>query len=299
MMKAMLHKFCSSIQIEYVGIAPIGPYVTLEKILRDQRAKGQYTEFEEICLRKRIDPRMTMPDAQSIVVCLFPYHLGEQPHANVAKYAYSVDYHQIVKEKLEQVASHLMMHIPEFSYEIFVDTGPLVDRYLAYLAGLGFYGLNNHIISDKYGSYVVIGYILTNYPFVHDEPVAHTCMQCGRCVTACPGQAIMGDFSINPQKCRSYLTQKKGELTETEISIVSKNSLLFGCDICQDVCPHNQHSAITMMKEFRDHTIASLDCDEVMAMSNKEFMRRYGNRAFSWRGRKVIMRNFTYTNPVK
>ena len=293
-MKATLQKFCNSIDIEYVGIAPIGPYVELDQKLKLRRTQSQYTEFEETCLGKRVDPRLTMTDVQSIIVCLFPYYVGEIADGNIAKYAYVIDYHTVVKEKLEQVGTFLAGRIPGFHYRAFVDTGPLVDRYLAYLAGLGFYGQNSQLITDKYGSYVVIGYMLTNQPFEFDQPLHRTCMECGNCKVACPGQAILGDFAIDPRCCGSYLSQKKGELTTNEINILKKNKLVFGCDICQDICPHNQRSAVTPIKEFQENIIAAISSEELLSISNKQFKKNYGNRSFSWRGKKLIERNFEY-----
>lgn len=293
-MKDVLQMFCSSINIQDVGIAPRGPYLALEQLLRDRIEKGQYTEFEEKYLPKRIDPRLSMADVQSVIVCLFPYYVGERSKSNIAKYTYALDYHAVAKDKLEQIGKFLTGTIPGFHYQAFVDTGPLVDRYMAYLAGVGFYGLNNHIITDTYGSYVLIGYILTNHPFEIDKPLKRRCMQCGKCIITCPGQAIHGNFVMDPRRCRSYLTQKKGELTVAEINIIKKNNLVFGCDVCQDVCPHNQKSAVTTIAEFQENVVSELSYAELLAMSNKEFMRRYGNRAFSWRGRKLIVRNFEY-----
>ena len=293
-MKRILQKFCSTLKIEYVGIAPIGPYLQLEQILKARIEKGQYTEFEEKCLSKRIDPRLTMADVKSVIVSLFPYYTGEDPKGNIAKYAYGADYHTVVKEKLAQIGMLLTGVIPGFQYQAFVDTGPLVDRYMAYLAGVGFYGQNSQIITDKYGSYVMIGYMLTNYPFEIDEPLKRTCLQCGRCAVACPGQAILGDRTIDPRCCSSYLSQKKGDLTLAEIDIIKKNNMVFGCDVCQDVCPHNHKSAVTPIKEFRENRITELSFEELLAISNKEFKKKYGNRAFSWRGKKLLVRNFEY-----
>ena len=297
-MKATLQKFCSAINIEYVGIASIGPYVELERILKMRIQNDQYTEFEEICLAKRIDPRLTMADVKSVIVCLFPYYIGENAEGNIPKYSYAADYHTVVKDKLEQIGAFLTEAISGFHYQAFVDTGPLVDRYLAYLAGVGFYGQNSQIITDKYGSYVVIGYLLTNHPFEIDKPLERTCMQCGRCARQCPGQAILGNFVIDPKRCRSYLSQKKGNLTFAERSIIKKNKLVFGCDECLNVCPHNQSSAVTTIPEFRENIISEVNYEELLTISNKEFKRRYGNRAFSWRGRKLIVRNFEYLSQM-
>lgn len=293
-MKNELKKFCRSIGIEYVGIAPPGPYPRLAEVLKNRQTKGYYTEFEEQHSEKRTRPSLTMPDVQSIIVCLFPYFTGRKASGNIAKYSTGLDYHIVVRAKLEQVGQYLSSRLAGFSYQSFTDTGPLVDRYLAYLAGLGVYGINGHIINEKYGSYVVIGYLLTNYPFAPDNPRNTTCSKCGRCIRCCPGQAILGDSTIDPRCCRSYLTQKKGELTEQEIKIIKKSGTVFGCDICQDVCPHNKNAAISAMKEFQTDAIYNLDYDQLASMSNKEFKQQYGRRAFSWRGKKILLRNIRY-----
>lgn len=292
-MKNQLKTFCTEIGIEYAGIAPAGPYSELGKTLAKRFASGHYTEFDESDLAKRINPRLTMPDVQSIIVCLFPYYIGNLPDANIAKYTYALDYHKVAMTKLAQIAGYLQTKIPNFQYQAYADTGPLVDRYLAYLAGLGYYGINSHIITDKYGSYVLIGYMLTNYPFEPDKPLELTCIKCGRCMRACPGQIILGDFNIDPRRCKSYLTQKKGELSDEEIGILRKTNLVFGCDVCQDVCPHNQNAEQTKIAEFRTDIVSKLDYNELSAMSNKDFTRRYGNHAFSWRGKKILLRNLS------
>lgn len=291
-MKKQLIDFCLSLNIEYVGIAPVGPYEELAERWSKRLELDQITGFEEKDFLKRIDARQTMDNAQSVIVCLFPYFTGSNDETNLSKSSFSTDYHRIVKSKLEQIGSFLEKHIPGFQYNAFVDNGPLSDRYMAYLAGLGYFGINSHIINDQYGSYVFIGYLINNYAFEIDQPVDKTCMQCCSCVGCCPGCAIPGNFDINPLRCRSYITQKKGELSEQDIDILSKSPLVFGCDICQDVCPHNKDISKTPIKEFKENLVLHLDHKELQAASNKEFLRKYGDRAFSWRGKGILMRNF-------
>ena len=291
-MKTALKEFCSTLNIKYVGIAPTGPYNDLAEIWKKRIAEGKITGFEEKDLEKRIDSKHTLKDANSIIVCLFPYHIGDDNEANISNSSFSKDYHLIVKEKLLQIADFLSDKISDFQYKVFVDNGPLVERYLAYKAGLGFFGMNSHIITDEYGSYVFIGYIINNYPFDMDEPLQKTCIKCGKCMESCPGCAIKGDFDINPLHCRSYLTQKKEELSEEEEKIIKKHHLVYGCDICQQVCPHNKDIKITNMNEFKENIKKNMDYQELLEISNKEFKKRYGNRAFSWRGKKILVRNF-------
>lgn len=291
-MKEKLIEYAKSIEIEKLGIADIGPYEDLKKILISREEKGHITGLEGSSIEKRIDPTLTMKNTKSIIVCLFPYHVKSKGKSNLSNYTYSKDYHLIVKEKLESIGKYLKQSIDGFEYESHVDTGPLVDRYIAYGAGLGFYGINAHLINDDYGTYFFIGYIINNYPFKPDEPLDRTCFQCMKCVYECPGNIILGNFDINPLRCRSYITQKKRDLDELDKTIIKEDNILFGCDICQIVCPHNDGIKETHMKEFKEDLIYRLEYDEINNMSNKGFKRKYGDRAFAWRGRKVIKRNY-------
>jgi epoxyqueuosine reductase len=290
--KDTLKEYCRSLGIEYAGIAPAGPYAEFGDRWSRRLSLGHITGFEEREFERRIDARQTMPDAESVIVCLFPYFTGSNEAANLSKSSFSLDYHLIVKSKLEQIGQFMQSKIPGFEYMAYVDNGPLSDRHMAHLAGLGYFGINGHIITDQYGSYVFIGYIINNYHFEADKPQDKTCIQCGRCVLECPGCAILGDFDINPLRCRSYITQKKGELSEQEEDILKKSPLVFGCDICQDVCPHNRDVAHTPIAEFQQNIIRNLDYQELEEISNKEFLRRYRGRAFSWRGKAILIRNF-------
>lgn len=291
-MKEKLRDFCKSIHIESMGIAPAEPYLDFEVKWRKQMERGYISGFEEKDIEKRIYPELTLPNSKSVIVCLFPYYTGEMEAANLTKSAYSIDYHLIVKEKLELIGRFLTIQIEDFEYKAFVDTGPFSDRYLAYRAGLGFWGINNQLITDQYGSYFFIGYLLNNYPFEADHPLNRTCYQCNKCVKQCPGQCILGDFTINPLKCKSYLTQKKQELTLKEKDIIKKHSLIWGCDVCQEVCPHNRGIEKTKLEEFRDNLLYKIDYEELNQISNREFMKRYHDRSFSWRGKTVLKRNY-------
>lgn len=286
-----LKEFCKNIGLKCVGIAGIGPYVTLERIIKNKLANGHFTGMEEEIVENRINPKNTIEDAKSIIVCAFPYYIGEKEDSNISKYCYGKDYHIVAREKLQEICDYLSEEIKGFEYKLFVDNGPLVDRHLAYLSGIGYFGINNNIITDEYGSYVFIGYIINNYQFMADEPLPKTCIKCGKCVKYCPGNAILGNFELNPKRCLSYITQKKGELSEEEKDMLKSNGKVFGCDICQDVCPHNKNIPNTNISEFKEDIINKLDYEEINEISNKEFKRRYNDRAFSWRGKNIIKRN--------
>lgn len=296
MKKEELKDFCKSIGIDCVGIAGVGPYYDLEKIIKQRLFNGYTTGMEEPIIEKRVNPKETMENVKSIIVCAFPYYIGNFNESNLSKYCYGEDYHIVVKDMLQQICNHLSDNIDNFDYKIFADNGPLVDRYLAYLSGIGYFGINNNIITDEYGSYVFIGYILTNYEFQSDTPLEKTCIKCGKCVKYCPGNALEGNYQMDPKKCVSYITQKKEELTDEEKEKMRKNKTIFGCDVCQNVCPHNQDVEISNIEEFTTNLITSLSEEEINSISNKEFKRRYNDRAFSWRGRNIIKRNMDIVN---
>lgn len=291
MNKNKLKEFCKSIGINCVGIAGVGPYHDLENIIKDRTKKEFITGMEETSIEKRINPRASMENAESIIVCAFPYFVEDVVDSNLSKYCYGMDYHIVVKEKLQQIADYIDSEIEGFQYMIFADNGPLVDRYLASISGIGYYGINNNIITDEYGSFVFIGYIINNYYFESDKKSEKSCAKCGKCITSCPGKAILGNFEMNPKKCLSYITQKKEDLSEDEKIALKNNKKIFGCDICQDVCPHNISISKTNIKEFKEELIYNLKEEEINNISNKEFRRRYKEKAFSWRGKKIIQRN--------
>ncbi len=226
---------------------------------------------------------------KSAIVCLFPYYVEHKDPSNLSRYTWAKDYHLVINEYLKKLIEKLQIMNTDAQFSIHCDTSPLADRYMAYLAGLGFYGKNNCFISPKWGSYVVIGTILTTLELEPDTPLTQSCMGCNRCITACLGQCL-GHDEFKFDTCKSYLTQKKGELTSEEEHIIAKTPLVFGCDVCQEVCPHNKDIPTTPIPEFQS-VEPYIDIDELDSLTNKEFKAKYGHRAFSWRGKKILIRN--------
>ena len=177
-------------------------------------------------------------------------------------------------------------------FEIHCDTSPMADRYMAYLAGLGVFGKNRALIHPVWGSYTSIGTLLTSCELDADKPMEGTCLGCNRCVNACPGQSL-GRKEFGFETCKSYLTQKKGDLPPHEVAIIQKTPLIWGCDICQEVCPHNRNVPTTPIPEFQ--TVEPyVNPAELVGLTNKTFKAAYGDRAFSWRGKAVLLRNAGY-----
>lgn len=279
-MKKRLIAMAKDAKISAIGFCGARVYSELA-----DRLSSECTPLVSSELDERINPFRIMPNAKSVVVCIFSYNNGSEG-VNLSSYARGSDYHIIVKEKLELLAEILRKE--GYAAESFCDSAPLADRYLAYLSGLGFFGKNRALINPEYGSFVFIGYILTDALLPADTPLEESCAECGACVKACPGGAL-DNGRYDAFKCASYLTQKKGELTVAEREVIKKSGFAWGCDLCQRVCPHNKNVRLTEIDEFKSGLIDALSAD--MAESAREFKKKFSDRAFSWRGFGVIKRN--------
>ena len=217
---------------------------------------------------------------KTYLVCLFPYYVkGEK--GNISIYARGKDYHLVIREKLQKINELLGQ-----KGKILADIGEQNDREAAYLAGLGFYGRNGLLINPRLGTYFFIGQLEILAEISPDSPLEGGCMNCGACEKFCPGGAIGEQFDITC--CASEISQKKGELSFDEVNILEKSGLIWGCDICQAVCPHNRELKTTAMAEFMDNRITYFKDFE---LSNREFSKKYKEYAFSWRGLSPIKRN--------
>ena len=291
-MKSSIKAYANKLNIEYMGIVSAEPQRELQKWISVRREKYGVTPFEEQDIRLRTDPGKTLPGAKSVIVCLFPYYHDGNGAENISMYARIPDYHRVVMAYLERICEFIQGIKPNCTLIPYVDNGPLADKYLAYRAGLGFYGKNTLFINPKYGSYCFIGYIITDIALEPDKPMEETCRNCGACMKACPGNAIGEEHDFCAEKCVSYITQAK-EITDEQKRILSKQTYVYGCDICQNVCPFNQNISKTPISEFMVPTLASFEEKEIAGMSNREFKHRFSTYPFSWRSKEAILKNFT------
>lgn len=256
---------------------------------------------------KRKDPRTIMRGAKSAVVTLTNYFHGLSPHPplhkverrsegvrpRVAQYAWSADYHDVLGERLEQLAAAVRELIPGSSARCYVDAGPVPERELAQLAGLGWIGKNMMLISPTIGSFTFIGVVLTDAELEPDLPfAADRCGTCQRCLDACPTQAFAGPNDLDARACISYLTiERRDAFTPAEQAQVG--DWLFGCDVCQDVCPWNVSFAqVTHDAGFAPRRdIMAPDIDAIAEMPDETFARRYGDTPFSRPGAAGMRRN--------
>ena len=226
--------------------------------------------------------------SKSSVVSLFPYFVKGET-GNVSMYARGVDYHRVGEDKLKKISEFLVTLGAEKTL-IHVDKGGLNDRKAAFEAGLGFFGKNGMLINEEYGSYFFIGQVVHDLHIAADKPLEKSCLSCDACIKNCPGGAL-SDQGFQIEKCLSEISQKKGELTENEADLLKKNGLCWGCDVCQSVCPHNLGLETTAIPEFLTNRITELSTEDVGNLSNREFKNKYGDYAFSWRGKTVLERN--------
>ena len=220
-------------------------------------------------------------NAQSVIVCAFPYYTGEYSQANVCKYAMVPDYHTVVRQILNQAAEELKEQF-KASFVGFTDVSALPEKECALAAGLGFAGVNGLVIHPQYGTYFVIGELVTDYQFQFDSPLEQTCIRCGACVRACPAGAISLN-GIDYTKCLSEVTQRKGELTEQEQRLITENGLMWGCDGCQNCCPYNQKLELTYLEGFYS------DVQPVVTRENLNALCK--TRAFGYKGKTLLKRN--------
>lgn len=273
-MTGKLKQKAEELKISDFGIARARVF---DDLCLDLRKKG-FENAERMC-----NPFVYMEDAKSIIVCLFSYNTADR--GNISKYAFGKDYHKVICEKLKSFSEPL--ENAGYKCAVYTDSWDFNERYAAVEAGLGFIGRNRLFISPKLGSFVFIGVVLTDCPLPPSVSTKKTCINCGKCVAACPGNALADGFDKN--LCLSHITQKKGELSAFERDLIKKNGFVWGCDICQDVCPYNKNAPLSEIAEFSSDKITHLKIDA--DMSNREFRRKYSDRAFSWRGIAPLKRN--------
>jgi epoxyqueuosine reductase len=229
-------------------------------------------------------------DADGLIVCLFPYYTGEYPGRNLARFAMLPDYHRVAVSMLEQAARGIARRLGGGAFGCYADDSPIREVVAAERAGLGRRGLNRLLIHERYGSYVFIGEIVTDLPpesFAPPVPAApeghpRRCTGCGRCVSLCPGGAI-GRDRILRARCCSAVSQKKGELSPEEQTLLRAGGLAWGCDRCQEECPANRNPETTPIAAFLRDVQPTVREDNLLAL--------WESRPFGYREPEVLRRN--------
>ncbi len=219
----------------------------------DQNHEGEMTYMRNH-FEKRTDPRLLVENAKSVISVLLNYYpekvLQDDDQYKISKYAYGTDYHFVMKDKLTELLNFIEVEFGEKTARIFVDSAPVLDRRWAQKSGLGWIGKNTCLITKEQGSFFFIGEIILDLDLQADEPIADFCGSCTKCLQACPTNALIAPNRLDSRKCISYLTiENKKDIPE---SYKGKfDNWIFGCDICQDVCPWNKKAIPTLIPELK------------------------------------------------
>jgi len=228
---------------------------------------------------KRKNVKRILPNAKSIISLGLNYytphqHTNEISNGKVSRYGWGKDYHLIIWSMLDELESELKKIDPQFECISYVDTGPVMDKAWAVRAGIGWLGKHTNVINREIGSWFFIANIITNYEFDYSDQIPDFCGTCKACIDACPTKAIVQEYVVDANKCISYLTIEN----KSEISAEFKGKFdnwLFGCDICQDVCPWNQKFPIeTLLKDFNPQN-KELKLDDILEMNEDEFKAKF------------------------
>lgn len=225
-----------------------------EWLKRGYQGKMSYMENH---FDKRLDPRLLVDGAKSVVSLMLNYYTDEQnkdPESpKISKYAYGQDYHHVIKRKLKELVSFIKSEIGEVNGRIFVDSAPVMDKAWAERSGLGWIGKNANLIHPKSGSFFFIAELILDLELEEDGPMKDYCGTCTRCIDACPTDAIVEPYVVDGSKCISYLTiELKDKIIPSEFK-GKMDSWMFGCDVCQDVCPWNKFSKKHNITQFQPH----------------------------------------------
>lgn len=287
------------------AILPAGNLVEEEESFKNWLDAGMHGEMGYMArnVEKRLDPRELFENAKTVLVVLqnyFPQKTQKNTDAPVlSKYAYGTDYHFVMKDKLRKLLDFIREQVGPCNARPFVDSAPVLERAWARRAGLGWVGKNSNLISVEHGSFFFIGELILDIELPYDIPkqVADHCGTCTRCLDACPTQAIVANRAVDARKCISYQTiEIKGELDE---NLKGKfENRVFGCDICQDVCPWNLKSTPHDEESFQPHPkLLELSKNDWHQMDRPLFNALFKNSAVKRAGFNGLKRNLKFVQP--
>lgn len=261
----------------YCGIA------RAEKLNEDARRLEQWLSknrhgsmhYMENHFDKRIDPTLLVPGAQSVITLMKNYYPETKQQENspkIARYAWGKDYHEVIRAQLKELLAEINQEIGEVNGRGFVDSAPVLERAWAVKSGLGWVGKNGNLISKQNGSYFFIATLIVDLPLQYDDPYTKDyCGTCTQCIEACPTDAILPNKEINGSQCISYYTIELKEAISNQTPIKTDN-WLFGCDVCQEVCPWNRFSKPHQEPEFEPiPAILNLTIQEWEEMTEEVF----------------------------
>lgn len=259
-------------------------------------------EYMENHFDKRLNPTLLVDDAKSVVSLLYNYYPSQTQNTEapkISKYAYGKDYHEVIKEKLNEFLHTLKEKIGDVNGRAFVDSAPVLDKAWAKKSGLGWIGKNANLINKQQGSFFFIAELIIDLELVYDGPINDYCGTCTRCIDACPTEAIVEPFVVDGSKCISYLTIELKDAIPNEFKDKMDN-WAFGCDVCQDVCPWNRFSTPHNETQFINQTgLLNWNANEWHELTEETFQMIFRKSAVKRTKYKGLKRNLEFIKPIR
>lgn len=289
------------IGFDLIGISPVDSFPE-NQFYKVWLAKGfagemKYMEKEP---DKRENIRNILPEAKSVISCglnyntNYPYSMNETEKQKgwISRYAWGGDYHDIMKKKLQILLEFIKANSPqEIEARVYVDTGPVLERVYGKYSGIGWFGKNTCLINQKVGSWIFVGEIITNIELDYDNPAPDRCGKCTRCIDACPTGALLERYVLDSRLCISYLTIEFRGMIPVELGDKIGNNI-FGCDICQDVCPWNRRAKVTDESSFQPREgLFNPDLAALSKLTEEDFRMVFKGNPIKRAKRKGLLRN--------
>ena len=300
----MIKQLAAELGFSFCGIAKATRLDDDAHRLESWLNKGMHgnMKYMERYFDMRIDPSKLVPGARSVITLLLNYFPREKQNADspkISKYAYGRDYHEVIKDKLNSLIELIKQHVGNIHGRGFVDSAPVLERTWAQRSGLGWIGKNGNLINKEMGSFFFIATMITDLELETDEPFSKDyCGTCTRCIDNCPTDAILPGKIVDGSKCISYFTIELKEMLIPAEMTGKFDNWMFGCDICQDVCPWNRFSKPTDEIEFTPiPEILDLSTKEWEAMSEEKFKTLFRHSPLSRSKLTGIQRNLRFIRP--
>jgi epoxyqueuosine reductase len=293
-----IRNLCLDYGCSLVGIAPAGPFLAERERLLEQERKGGPIPFAGRDIISRTEPSLLLPGVKSIISLGFTYRTPEAPHeagdvprGTFSRFARIKDYHKVLNDKMAAICQDIRALKPGVAFRYCADTGPLLDRAVAFRAGLGFWGKNNCLINEKLGSYFFLGEILLDIPLEPDSNApGNGCKGCQRCLNACPTRALEKANFLNYRVCLSHISQSGDFISPSLRPLLA--TMLYGCDLCQEACPYNEKShPASIDKDFLPERETHPELLPLLDLSKKGFAAKFRDSPLFWRGRNILQRN--------
>ncbi len=246
---------------------------------------------------KRLEPKLVMPEVRSVLSLALVYntphkHSNDKSKGKISRYAWGKDYHLVIQDKLKKLIANLQAEFPGSNWKGWVDTGPTLDKYWAARPGIGWQGKHTNVLAKGLGSYFFLATLFTDLELEPDAPARDMCGKCTRCIEACPTQAIVEPYLLDSNRCLSYWTiEYRGPRIPDEIA-EKMNGWLFGCDICQEVCPYNKTPVFTSEEDFLPYFYETeLNLETTAKMTQSEFSARFAKSALKRAKHSGLLRN--------